>query len=265
MLVDSHCHLADEAFADDLPAVVDRARAAGVESALCMLDAGNADEQARGALVSGIWPAARFAIGVHPHQAAAYTGKAFEAVREIERATTSGRQNICAVGEIGLDYHYDFAPPEVQRDVLAAQVEFASRRNLPIVIHAREAEADVLDVVRAAARGPIRGVFHCYTGDAGTARRVLEAGFLVGIGGIVTFPQGENVRDLLTIVPLERVLVETDSPFLAPVPYRGKRNEPAWVVRVAETIAEVLDLDVGAVAGRTTQNFHGLFSTRERA
>jgi TatD DNase family protein len=259
MLVDSHCHLADGVFAGDLPVVVERARAARVASALCIVDAGSEDERERAAAVYSAWPAVRFAVGVHPHQASAHVGRIPEMVALVERAA-GDRLDVRAIGEVGLDHHYDFAPPDVQSDALAAQVELASRRGLPIVVHAREAEGAVLEVIRATTRAPVRGVFHCFTGNVETAKRVLDAGFHVGIGGIVTFPRGDNVRGLLSAVPLDRVLVETDSPFLAPVPYRGRRNEPAWVVRVAETIAEVLRLELDEVADRTTRNFHELFS-----
>jgi TatD DNase family protein len=259
VLVDSHCHLADDAFAADLSAVVERARSAGLESALCILDADSDEELARSSVLAEAWPTVRFAVGVHPHQAGTRAPKVVDLVGRVERAI-SGRTGVCAVGEIGLDFHYRFAPPDVQRDVLAAQVELASQRGLPVVIHAREAERDVLDVIRASARGPIRGVFHCYTGDVGAVRQVLDAGFHIGIGGIVTFRRGENVRGLLSVVPLDRVLIETDSPFLAPVPYRGKRNEPAWVARVAEAVAGVVSLDAAIVADRTTRNFHELFA-----
>ena len=259
MLVDSHCHLADEVFAADLPAVVERARLAGVTSALCIVEAASVEERARAETVSSLWPEVRYACGVHPHQAGKVGDRVSAVVDLVERGLEA-LPGIRAIGEVGLDYHYDFAPREVQRGVLAAQIGLAATRRLPVVIHAREAEADVIELLRSEGRGRIRGVFHCYTGDVPTVARVLDLDFYVGFGGIVTFPRGQNVRDVLARVPLDRVLVETDSPFLAPVPYRGSRNEPAWVVRVAEAVGEVLGLTRSAVAERTTKNFGVLFA-----
>jgi TatD DNase family protein len=169
------------------------------------------------------------------------------------------RPAVRAIGEIGLDYHYDFAPRDLQRELLALQVGIAAEHDRPVVIHAREAEQDVLDVLHAGPPGRVRGVFHCYTGDVTTVRQVLALGFYVGFGGIVTFPRGENVRDVLKTTPLDRMLIETDSPFLAPVPHRGKRNEPAWVAHVAKAVAKVIGVTRDEVAERTTTNFRELF------
>jgi TatD DNase family protein len=258
VLVDSHCHLADAAFEPDLDAVVGRARAAGLVGALCIVDAGSAEETARAARVAQAWPGVRFAVGVHPHQAGEYAGRVDEVVGVVGRAleTVEGAR---AIGEIGLDFHYEFAAPDGQRRVLAAQAALAAARDLPVVIHAREAEGEVLDLLQREGGGRLRGVFHCYTGDVPTARRVLDLGFHVGIGGIVTFPRGDNVREIARFVPLDRVLVETDSPFLAPVPFRGKRNEPAWVAHVARTIGDLLNLAPAAVAEQATRIFTALF------
>ena len=258
MLVDSHCHLADAAFETDLDAVVERARAAGIAGSLCIVDAGSDEEAVRAARVAQAWPGTRFAVGVHPHQAGQHADRPGEVIDVVSRALES-LQRVRAVGEIGLDYHYDFASPEAQRDVLAAQASLAAARDLPVVIHAREAEAEVLDLLQPEGAGRLRGVFHCYTGDVQTARRVLDLGFHVGVGGIVTFPRGDNVREVARFVPLDRVLVETDSPFLAPVPFRGRRNEPAWVAHVARTIGDLLGLAPEAVAEQTTRNFTTLF------
>jgi TatD DNase family protein len=258
VLVDSHCHLADAAFEPDLDAVVGRARAAGLVGALCIVDAGSAEETARAARVAQAWPGTRFAVGVHPHQAGQHADRPGQVIDVVSRAldTVEGAR---AIGEIGLDFHYDFAAPDVQRRVLAAQAALAAARDLPVVIHAREAEGEVLDLLQREGGGRLRGVFHCYTGDVPTARRVLDLGFHVGIGGIVTFPRGDNVREIARFVPLDRVLVETDSPFLAPVPFRGKRNEPAWVAHVARTIGDLLNLAPATVAEQATRNFTALF------
>jgi len=255
---DAHCHLADPAFADDLVEVVNRARQAGVSRVLCVLDAGNPAEATQWTRVQTLWPESRAAVGVHPHQAGAYAERLAEVEALVARAldATPGAR---AIGEIGLDFHYDIAPPAVQRAVLTAQVRLARLRDLPVVIHARDAEREVLEILAAEGGDALRGVFHCYTGDLDTARRVITQGYHVGIGGIVTFPRGVNVRALLGLVPAERILIETDSPYLAPVPHRGRRNEPAWVTLVAARIAADTGTTPEAVAGHTTANFDALF------
>jgi TatD DNase family protein len=255
-VIDSHCHLADEVFAKDVGEVVSRARAVGLSGALCILDASNEAELARAEALPSLWPALTFSVGIHPHHAARHgaAGSATAAVRG-----RLGRGGVVAIGEIGLDYHYDFAPRDVQRTVFAEQVTLAREADLPVVVHAREADDDVAAVIREAGQGASRGVFHCYTGDVRFARRVLDLGFHVSLAGIVTFPRAEGLREVARFVPDDRLLVETDSPFLAPVPYRGKRNEPAWVARVAEAIAAARGTTGDAVAAMTTGNFLRLF------
>ena len=255
-MIDSHCHLADDAFVKDASGVVSRARAAGLTGALCILDAGNDEEVARGLRLRSEWPELRFTVGVHPHHAARFAapGAAGAAVR--------GRLNAvcpCAIGEIGLDYHYDFAPREVQQAVFAEQLTLALAIDLPVVIHAREADDDVARLVAEVGRGGSRGVFHCFTGDVRFARAALDLGFHVSLAGIVTFPRADSLREVARFVPDDRLLIETDSPYLAPVPHRGKRNEPAWVTRVAETIAAVRGTTREAVVALTTGNFERLF------
>lgn len=255
-MIDSHCHLADEVFGADLDAVVRRAQDAGVEAALCILDAGHAEELDRGSTVQAAWGAVRFAAGIHPHQAGRYAESADDAVRLVREAID--RPGVRAVGEIGLDYHYDFAPRPVQQAVFAAQVALAGARDLPIVIHTREADADTLAILRAAATPP-RGVFHCFTGDASLARAALDLGFHLSFSGIATFPSGQSLRDIAAAAPADRLLIETDSPYLAPPPHRGKRNEPAWVARVLDVLAGARGTTPAALAEQTTANFRALF------
>ena len=255
-MIDSHCHLADEVFAGDLEEVVDRARSAGLVRALCILSAGDAAESAAAARVRGMWPAVAFSVGVHPHNAAPYAGGPDEAARIVEAAMAA--EAAVAVGEIGLDYHYDFAPREVQQDVFAAQVALARRRGRPIVIHTREATEDTFRILREAGEHEIRGVFHCFTGDIAMARGALDLGFHLGIGGIVTFPRSAELREVVRFVPPDRLLVETDCPYLAPVPYRGKRNEPAWVARVVDEVAALRGVPSGEVAAQMVDNFDAL-------
>jgi TatD DNase family protein len=255
-MIDSHCHLADEVFAADLDAVVRRAQDAGVEAALCILDAGSPEELARASVAEAAWPAVRIAAGVHPHHAGRFAD-AEDAVRVVTSAIDA-RARLCAVGEIGLDYHYDFAPRAVQQAVFAAQVELAGARDLPIVIHTREADADTLAILREASKRP-RGVFHCFTGDAALARAALDLGFHLSFSGIATFPKGQSLRDIAATAPGDRLLIETDSPYLAPPPHRGKRNEPAWVARVLDVLATVRGTSPEALAAQTTANFRALF------
>ena len=257
-MIDSHCHLADETFAGDLDAVVARARDAGLERALIILEAGNEQEAAQAARAVDVWPDVRVAIGVHPHQAhqfAADPERAAMIVRDQIAATPSGR----AIGEIGLDYHYDFSPRDVQHAVFRAQVRLARELRRPVVIHTREADDDTLAILREEGGGELQGVLHCFTGGPSLADAGLALGFFISVAGIITFPRAEELRQTVRRVPLERLLTETDSPFLAPVPHRGKRNEPAYVARVVAALAEMHQMPVGDLAARTAANFHTLF------
>ena len=265
-MIDSHCHLADEQFAADLDAVVARARTAGVDGALCILDALNDDEARRADGVAEVWPDAAFAIGVHPHQAGAVDDAAggLDGVAPCVRRLLDARGGACAVGEIGLDYHYDFAPPRTQIEVFRRQIALARDLALPIVIHTREADADTLDAIRAEGDGDVKGVFHCFTGDAAFAREALDLGFHVSFSGIVTFRNAAAIREAAAIVPADRLLVETDAPYLSPVPYRGRRNEPARVSRVVDTLSEVRGVSRDAIIEATRQSYRRLFTGGSR-
>ncbi len=257
-MIDSHCHLADEVFSADLEQVIDRAKDAGITGALVILEAGNAKEAAQAERVEQFWPGVRFAIGVHPHQAHQYAddpARAAVVVRTQFAATPSAR----AVGEIGLDYHYDYSPREVQHAVFRAQVRLARELQCPVVIHTREADEDTIAILREEGGGEVRGVLHCFTGTPALADAGLALGFYVSLAGILTFPKAAELRETARRVPLDRLLTETDSPFLSPAPYRGKRNEPAYVARVVETLAEMHQMPVGDLAERTAANFHTLF------
>lgn len=257
-MIDSHCHLADDTFKTDLVEVVGRARDAGVERALVILEAGNAGEVAQAARLEALWPEARFAVGVHPHQAHQFAENP-AGVETIVRAQIAATPLARAVGEIGLDYHYDFSPRDVQHGVLRAQVRLARELDWPVVIHTREADEDTIAILREEGGGELRGVFHCFTGTPALAEAGLTLGFYISLAGVITFPRAEALRETVRAVPVERLLTETDSPFLAPAPYRGKRNEPAYVARVVETLAGLHGIDPAAMAARTTANFHSLF------
>jgi TatD DNase family protein len=257
-VTDSHCHIAGEEFIADLPEVVARARAAGVARAMVILAAEDDAEIARASTVLAAWPECRFAVGVHPHHA-----KAFESDPEGAAAIVAVRLDTLpearAIGEIGLDYHYDFSPRDVQDAVFRAQIRLAVVRDLPIVIHTREAEDDTVRIITEEGGGKVRGVFHCFTGDADAAARALGTGFLISIPGVATFPKAEALRQAAAGAPPDRLLVETDSPYLAPVPHRGKRNEPAYVARVVEQLAAVRGTTAAAIGEQTDRNFNRLF------
>lgn len=257
-MTDSHCHIAGEEFIADLDAVVARAKEAGVSRALVILAAEDDEEIARAATVLAAWPECRLAVGVHPHHAKVFADDPQAAAGKVaERLDTLPEAR--AIGEIGLDYHYDFSPRDVQHAVFRAQIQLALSRDLPIVIHTREAEADTLRIITEEGKGRLRGVFHCFTGDADAAARALATGFMLSIPGVVTFPKGDALRQAAAGLPGDRLLVETDSPYLAPVPFRGKRNEPARVAAVVEQLAVVRGVSAAAIGEATDRNFEQLF------
>jgi TatD DNase family protein len=255
-MIDSHCHLAGEEFAADLDAVVQRARAANLSHALVILAADDDQEIEQAQRVSAAWEAVRFSIGVHPHAAGKFADTPPAAAGLAENRIEM-EPSARAVGEIGLDYHYDHAPRDVQQQVFREQIRMARRRALPIVIHTREAEDDTFRILAEEPAG--EGVFHCFTGDRAMARRALDIGFHISLAGIVTFPGALELKEVAKVVPLDRLLIETDSPFLAPVPFRKQRNEPAFVARVAEVIGELRGVAPQAIGEAARANFERLF------
>jgi TatD DNase family protein len=257
-MIDSHCHLADETFAADLDQVVARARDAGLERVMVILEAGNPAEAVRAERLAQLWPETRFAVGIHPHQAHQFADDpsvAARVVREQLASTPAAR----AVGEIGLDYHYDFSPPDVQQAVFRGQVRLARELQRPVIVHTREADEDTIAILRDEGRGHVRGVLHCFTGTDALATAGLELGLYLSLAGIITFPKSAGLRETVRRVPLDRLLAETDSPFLAPVPHRGKRNEPAHVARIVAQLADLHGITAAEMAVRTSANFHTLF------
>ena len=257
-MTDSHCHIAGKEFIADLEAVVERARAAGVQRALVIQAAEDDAEFARVGAVTAAWPDCRFAVGVHPHHAHLFASNPHDAA-----ATVAARLDSLplarAVGEIGLDYHYDFSPRDLQHAVFRAQLQLARSRDLPIVIHTREAEDDTLRLLAEEGGLALRGVFHCFTGDSAAAARALATGFYLSIPGVVSFPKAESLRVALPHIPADRLLVETDSPYLAPIPHRGKRNEPAYVAKVVDHVAAARGVAPEVVAAETDRSFDALF------
>ena len=246
-LVDSHCHLDDEKFDSDRAQVIERALAAGVELMLAIGTGGALDVAIRQA---ERYPFIYATIGVHPHDASKATPETFTQLRDL-----AAHPKVLAIGEIGLDYHYDFSPRDVQRSVFERQLEIAASAHKPIVIHTREAWEDTMAQVLSLPDG---GIMHCFTGDSAQARQALDLGFHLSFGGVLTFPKAESVREAARIAPDDRLLVETDCPYLAPVPHRGKRNEPAFVVETARRLAQVRGVTPEAIAACTTRNFRAL-------
>ncbi len=253
MLIDTHAHLASDAFADDIEAVLERAAAAGVHNIVCVADDVGAAKRGL-ELAERYGPQVVATAGIHPHQAAAATP---DDLAELARIIEEGK--VVAVGEIGLDYHYDFAPVDVQQEVCRHQVRLAKQARLPVILHSRKAEHDVLRILEEEQADEIGGVMHCFWGDAEAARRTLDLGFYIGVGGPVTFKNTDDLRSVLADVPLERIIIETDSPYLAPVPHRGKRNEPAYVAETAAALARLFGVSVETVAEQTTANARRLF------
>jgi TatD DNase family protein len=249
-LVDSHCHLDDAQFDEDRDQVIERALAAGVERMMA-IGTGNGPPD----LETAIRQAERYSfmyatIGVHPHDASKAGDETF--VRLQELAT---HPKVLAFGEIGLDYHYDLSPRDVQRSVFEKQLGVAAQSRHPVVIHTREAWDDTMAILRGW-RGS--GIIHCFTGDEAQARQALDFGFYLSFGGVLTFAKAEPVRQAARITPSDRLLVETDCPYLAPVPHRGKRNEPSFMVETVRRLAEVRGSSPGDIAELTTRNFEDL-------
>jgi TatD DNase family protein len=251
MLIDSHCHLDDKKYAEDLGGVLERAAAAGV---MRMLSIGTGDgppELDRAVRLAERYPQICASVGVHPHDASKFTRQSADDLRAL-----AGDEKVAAFGEIGLDYHYDFSPRETQREVFIEQLRIAAEAGLPVIIHTREAWEDTLAILRGHWRGP--GIMHCFTGDAARAREALDLGFHLAFGGVITFRTAEAVREAARITPEDRLLVETDAPYLAPVPWRGKRNEPAFMTETARKLAEVRGVTPEEIASITTTNFNRL-------
>jgi TatD DNase family protein len=262
MWLDSHCHLTADRYDEDREEVIARAFDGGVDQLIAIGSGygipGNAEALALAGTDARIFATA----GVHPHEAADHDDACRNKLREW-RADPA----VVAVGECGLDYHYMNSPAEVQRNVFAEQVGLARELNLPVSIHVRGDEPnaydELLDIWIQEGCGDLRGVLHCYTGTLDFARRALDHGFLVSFSGIVTFKKSNDLRDVARGLPLERLMVETDAPFLAPQGHRGKRNEPAWVAGVGETIAELHGAPVEEVAQVTSANARELFGIPE--
>jgi TatD DNase family protein len=251
MLVDSHCHLDFPDFAPEREAVIARAFAAGIRTMLTICTRLDQFEGVRAIAESD--PRLWCSVGAHPHEAADHADLISE--RLIALAAHS---RVVGIGETGLDFHYDLSPRDVQERVFRAHIVASSTSGLPLIVHAREADSEIAAIL--AAETPPPGVLHCFTGSRALAEAALELGFYISISGIVTFRNAEELRAIVRDVPLDRLLVETDAPYLAPVPYRGKRNEPAFVAATAAAVAALKGIAPEELAAATTANFFRLFA-----
>jgi len=249
-MIDSHAHLTDDRLFGEVDAVLERAGAAGLQAIVTVgTRLGNCRDAA---VLAATRPLVFATAGIHPHYAEEASDEAFEEIRRL-----ASQPRVVAIGETGLDYHYDNAPRDVQRRVFQRHLTAASELDLPVVVHAREADDDVISILRNAPRGT-RGVLHCFSSGPELLQAGLELGWYISFAGMITFARYGDA-DLLNQVPLDRLLVETDSPYLAPAPHRGKRNEPAHVVLVARRAAELRGETFEAVAAATTRNARELY------
>lgn len=245
--IDSHAHLADPAFDGEHEAVIARARAAGAVAVVCIGESPDAARRAR-QLVRDAPGFLFFTAGVHPHEAAG-----FDAARDLPAIRGLAAEGAVAIGECGLDYHYDHSPRERQREVFRAQMRLASELALPVVVHTRDADDDMRTLVGEARSLGVRGVLHCFTGSHALAGAALDAGWHISFSGVITFKSWKDLA-LLRLVPADRLLVESDAPYLAPVPHRGKRNEPSWVLRTIDALAAAREDDAHALAATLRRN-----------
>lgn len=266
MYIDSHAHLDGKRFDSDREQVLQRARAVGVETILAIGIGDGPGTLDCAIKLADRYPQLYATVGIHPHEAQLATDAALEELEQLSK-----HPKVIAWGEIGLDYFYDHSPRDVQARVFIRQMEQARAAKLPIIIHCRPSENsenawdDTLQLIREHwGSSGLGGILHCFTGGPHHARAALELGFLISFAGNLTFPKAEGIREVAKQVPLDRVLIETDSPFLAPAPHRGKRNEPAFVVEVAGKLAELRGLTPEEVGAQTSVNFSRFFSLSEK-
>ncbi len=252
MLIDSHAHLDDKRFDSDRDMLIKNLKDNGLDLVINI----GADLQTSIASVSLAekYENIYAAIGVHPHSAKEMDNSTIEILKSFAK-----REKVVAIGEIGLDFHYDNSPRDVQRKWFKEQLKLAKEVDLPVVIHTREASQETFDILKEAQDGKLRGVLHCYSGSVEMALEYIKLGFYISLGGPVTFNNAKVSREVAKAVPLDKLLIETDCPYLTPVPYRGKRNEPIFVKYVAETIAEIRGISLEELGEATNRNTKELF------
>ncbi len=253
-LVDTHCHLDDRQFDPDRVETIERAREAGVSLILAVGTGHGPPDLEAGIRLAEQHEFIYATVGIHPHDASKAAESDWNRLEEL-----LSHPKVVALGEIGLDYHYDFSPRECQREVFTTQLRLARTHGKPIIIHTREAWSDMLDLLGEhwGSDGP-GGIFHCFTGGRGEAVEVVQRGFHVSFAGILTYPKAENVREAAAVVPLDRLLIETDAPYLAPMPHRGKRNEPAFLTHTLNRLSEIRQMPAPGLAARIMANFRAL-------
>jgi TatD DNase family protein len=254
MFIDSHAHIQSREYAGEAEAVIVRARAAGVETIIAVGGAGDMSSNTDAVRLANSFPNVYATVGMHPHDAKDVGADELDVLKNLAADT-----KVVAIGETGLDYYYSHSPHDVQRRVFSQFIHMARQTHLPIVVHERDAAQDAAELLRREGAGDLRGVIHCFTGDYEAACVYLDMGFYLSFTGIITFKNAEPLREVVRKVPLEKILVETDSPYLTPVPHRGKRNEPAYVRFVAEALSKVKGCAVEEIAQVTTANVKQLF------
>ena len=254
MLIDSHAHIQGKEYVGEAEAVIARAREAGVETIVAVGGAGDMSSNSEAVRLANAFPNVYATVGMHPHDAKDVGADELEVLKKL-----AADAKVVAIGETGLDYYYSHSPHDVQQRVFSQFIHMARQTRLPIVVHERDAAPDAAEILRREGAGELRGVIHCFTGNYEAACVYLDLGFYLSFTGIITFKNADALREVVRKVPLGRMLVETDSPYLTPVPHRGKRNEPAYVRFVAETIAKVKDIAVEEVAQVTSANVKQLF------
>jgi TatD DNase family protein len=254
MLIDSHAHIQGKEYAGEAAAVIERARAAGVEKIIAVGGAGDMSSNTEAVALADSFPTVFATVGMHPHDAKDVGADELDTLKNLAAHT-----KVIAVGETGLDYYYNHSARDVQRRVFAQFIHMALETALPLVVHERDAARDAAELLRDEGTGKLRGVIHCFTGSYEAACAYMDLGFYISFTGIITFKNAEALREVVRKAPLDRMLVETDSPYLTPVPHRGRRNEPAYVRLVAETIAAVKNVPVNDVARITSANVETLF------
>lgn len=257
MFVDSHAHIDGHEFDNDREAVIERAQNAGV-GLILNVGTGNphSGDLERGAALAVDYPNILAAVGVHPHDARHFDDTAEHRIANL----VDGNESIVAWGEIGLDFHYDNSPREAQREAFRRQLKLANERKLPVIVHSREAEEETIQILReSTGDGQLSGVMHCFSGSQKFAEQAIELGLFISFSGIVTFKKAIELQQVATRIPADRLLIETDCPYLAPIPYRGKRNEPAYVVEVGRRLADLRGVELKTIEDLTTANFARAF------
>ena len=255
MLIDSHAHIQGNEYEGEVEAVIERAHAAGVDKIVAVGGAGDMSSNTDAIALADSFHAVYATVGMHPHDAKDVGIEELETLRGL---TTHPK--VVAIGETGLDYYYNHSSHELQEQVFSSFIHMACETGLPIVVHERDAAEKTAELLRQEGNGKLCGVIHCFTGNYQSARAYLDLGFYLSFTGIITFKNAEPLRAVVRQIPLDRILVETDAPYLTPVPHRGKRNEPAYVRFVAETVAKVRGISLEEVASITTANTQKLFS-----